>query len=138
MLFGDAGEGSKFTKAGIGQNNIDSTLHLTDGVVQTIKVGQSSNVSLNAGYVAADCLHGLVELLLATASDENVGTLLDEQLCRSRPIPSVPPVMTATFPFNLPSDCGISFNVDIKDNRFVTKARRALIRVGLWPLVPAS
>jgi hypothetical protein len=26
----------------------------------------------------------------------------------------LPPVMTATFPFNLPSDCGISFNVDIK------------------------
>src|ERR1700676_1356887 len=37
--------------------------------------------------------------------------------------------MTATFPFNLPSGCGISFNVDIKTNRFVTNARRVLMRL---------
>jgi hypothetical protein len=63
------------------------TISIRPFTLQTIKVGQSSNVSLNAGYVAADCLHGLVELLLATASDENVGTLLDEQLCRRQPYP---------------------------------------------------
>ncbi len=53
MLFGDTSEGSKFSKAGIGQNNMDSALHLINAVVQTIKVDPSSNVSLNAGYVAA-------------------------------------------------------------------------------------
>jgi AcrR family transcriptional regulator len=33
----------------------------------------------------------------------------------------VAPVMTATFPFNLLSGCGISFDADIKTNRFNTK-----------------
>jgi hypothetical protein len=35
----------------------------------------------------------------------------------------VAPVMTATFLFNLPSGCGISFKADIKTNRFNTKIR---------------
>ena len=43
-----------------------------DGLVETIKVGQFGNVSLNASNVAADCLHGLVKFLLATARDEDV------------------------------------------------------------------
>ncbi len=80
MLFGDIAEGSKFANAGVGENNIDSLLHLTDCLVETIQVGQLCDVSLNASYVAADCLHGLVEFLLATARDEDIGTLFDEEL----------------------------------------------------------
>ena len=49
-----------------------------------------------------------------TARDEDVSTFSDEELCCGYPIPVVAPVMTATFPFNLPSGCGISFNVDGK------------------------
>src|SRR5216684_1536759 len=85
MLFGDGPEGNKFANAGVGKNNIDSPLHLRDGLVETIKVGQFGNVSLNARNVAADCLYGLVELLLATAGDEDVGTFSDEKFCRSQP-----------------------------------------------------
>src|SRR5882724_5073254 len=54
-----------------------------DGLVKTIKVGQFGNVSLNAGNVAADCLHGLVEFFLAAARDEDIRTLFDKKLCRS-------------------------------------------------------
>src|SRR6266446_643536 len=61
---------------------------------------------------------------------------LTKSFAAANPIPVVPPVITATFPFNLPSDCGISFNVDIKTNRFVTNAGRALMRLAFWPLVP--
>jgi hypothetical protein len=43
-------------------------------------------------------LHGLVEFLLTTARDEDVGTLFHEEFCCSQPIPVVPPVMTANFP----------------------------------------
>src|SRR5260370_41720883 len=78
MLFGDGPEGNKFASAGVGENNIDSPLHLRDGLVETIKVGQFGNVSLNAGNVAADCLYGLVEFLLAAARDEDIRTLLGE------------------------------------------------------------
>src|SRR6202790_2765108 len=87
MLFGDGPKGNKFANAGVGENNIDSPLHLRDGLVETIKVGRIGNVSLNARNVAADCLYGLVEFLLATARDEDVGALFDEKFCRSQPNP---------------------------------------------------
>src|SRR5882762_8567705 len=86
MLFRDASQGSKFSNAGVGENDIDPPLH-PDGLIETIKVGQFGNVSLNASHVAADCLHGLIKLLLATACDENVGALFDKELCRSQPDP---------------------------------------------------
>src|SRR6202040_4451323 len=98
MLFGDGAKGNKFANAGVGENNIDSPLHLSDGLVKTIKVRQLGNVSLNSRNVGADCLHGRVEFLLAAARDEDIGTLLDEKFCRGQPNPSVPPVMTAILP----------------------------------------
>src|SRR5882724_8948 len=87
MLFGYGRKGNKFSNAGVGENNIDSPLDLSDGLVETIKVSQLGNVSLNSRNVAADCLHGLVEFLLAAARDEDIGILFDEKLCRSQPNP---------------------------------------------------
>src|SRR5258705_8498957 len=87
MLFGDRPKGNKFGNAGVGENNIDSPLHPRDGLVKTIKVSQLGNVSLNAGNVGADCLHGLVEFLLAAAGNEDIGTLFDEKFCCSQSNP---------------------------------------------------
>src|SRR6266853_4336024 len=87
MLFGDGPKGNKFANAGVGENSIDSPLHLRRGLVKTIKVSQLGNVSLNSRNVGADCLHGLVEFLLAAARDEDIGTLVDEKFCRSQPNP---------------------------------------------------
>ena len=64
MLLRDFAKGSKFGDTGIRENNIDSPFG-RDDLVETIKVGQSGNVSLNAGDVAANCFHRFVELLLA-------------------------------------------------------------------------
>jgi len=58
MLFGDGPKGNKFANTGVRENNIDSPLSLSDGLVKTIKVSQFGNVSLNAGNVGADCLYG--------------------------------------------------------------------------------
>src|ERR1700681_167532 len=87
MRFGDGLKGNKFANTSVGENNIDSPLHLGDGLVKTIKVGQFGNVSLNARNVGADCLHGLVKFLRATARDEDVCTFFDEKLCRSQSNP---------------------------------------------------
>src|SRR5882757_3295168 len=86
MLFGDFAEGSKFSDAGIGEHDIDSPLG-RDDLVETIKVGQFGNVSLNASNVAANCFHSLVELLLTTARDEDVGSFFYKELCCSQPYP---------------------------------------------------
>src|ERR1700736_3815908 len=59
MLFGNGPERNKFANAGVGENNIDSPLHLRDGLVETIKVRQLGNVALNSKHVRADCLHSL-------------------------------------------------------------------------------
>src|SRR5712664_1046174 len=87
MLFGDGPKGNKFANASVGENNIDSPLHLSNRLVKTIKVSQLGNVSLNSRNVPADCLHGLVEFLLAAARDEDIGTLFDEKFSSSQPNP---------------------------------------------------
>src|SRR5258708_29081158 len=85
MLFGDGPEGDKFANSSVGKNNIDSALHLGNGLVKAIKVREFGNVSLNSRNIAADCLHRLVEFLLAPACDEDIRTLFDEKFFRSQP-----------------------------------------------------
>src|ERR1700686_159461 len=84
MLFCDTSEGSELSNPGVGEKDIDSPLPL-HGLIESVKIGQFGNVALNAGNVAADCLHGLIKFLLATARDEDVGPLSDEEFCRSKP-----------------------------------------------------
>src|SRR5882724_10886441 len=105
MLFGDGPKGNKFANAGVGENNIDSPLHLSNRLVKTIEVSQLGNVSLNSRNVGADCLHGLVEFLLAAARDEDIGTLLDEKLCRSQPNPFCPSGNDGDLAFELFGHC---------------------------------
>src|SRR5260221_37217 len=90
MLFGDGPKGNKFANPGVGENNIDSAFHLSNGLVKTIKVSQLGNVSLNPKNIGADCLHGLVEFPLAAAGDEDIGPLFDEELRRSQSNPFCP------------------------------------------------
>src|SRR5579859_4751859 len=54
MLFGNGPEGNKFANAGVGENNIDLPLHLSDRVIEAIKISQIGNVSLYARNVTAD------------------------------------------------------------------------------------
>ena len=86
MFLSDLCRGSKFRSAGVGENDIDSSLSL-DGLVETIEVGQAGNVSLNTSDIAADRLHGRVELFLTAARNEDVGTLSYEELCGGQPYP---------------------------------------------------
>src|SRR6266478_4393087 len=90
MFFRDGPEGNKFANAGVGENNVDSPLHLRDGLIKTIKVSHLGNVTLNSRNVDADCLHGLVEFLLAAARDEDIRSLFGEKLRRSQPNPFCP------------------------------------------------
>src|SRR3977135_1688565 len=87
MLFGDGPKGNKFAHARVGENNIDSPLHLSNRLVKTVQVGQLGNVTLNYRNVLAYCLHGRWDFLLAAARDEDIGTLFDEELCRSQSNP---------------------------------------------------
>src|ERR1700722_10825095 len=87
MFFSDGAKGNKFGNTSVGENDIDSTSYLSDGLVKTIKVSQFGNVSLNSRNVGADGLHGLVEFLLPATGDEDVGALFGEKFCGSQPNP---------------------------------------------------
>src|ERR1700674_1511003 len=102
MLLGDNPKGNKFANAGVGENNIDSPLRVRDGLVETIKVGQFGNVSLNAGNVAADCLTASSSSFWRRPVMKTYAPSLTKSFAVANPIPSVPPVMTATFPSSLP------------------------------------
>src|SRR6185295_1224991 len=105
MLFSDLPKGNKFAHSGVGENNIDLPLHLRDGLVETIKVFQLGNVSLNSRNVRPDCLHGLVEFLLAAARDKDIGTLCDEELCRRQSNPFCAAGDDGGFAFELFGHC---------------------------------
>src|ERR1700730_15559252 len=90
MLFCDGPKGNKFAKAGIGENNVDSSLHHRDGLLKTIKVSHLGNVALNSRNVSADCFHGLVEFLLTAARDEDISTFVGEYFFRNQPNPFCP------------------------------------------------
>src|SRR6267143_1986138 len=105
MLFGDGPKGNKFAHAGVREKNIDSPLHLRDGLVKTIKVSQLGNVSLNSRDIGTDCLHGLVEFLLAPARDEDIGTLFDEKFSSSQPNPFCPAGDDGGLAFELLGHC---------------------------------
>src|SRR5271155_3610705 len=79
MLLGDLAQGGNFAEARVGENDIESPL-LPDCFVETIQIGQFGNVSLDAGDVAAYCLHRFIEFFLATAGNKDVGAFLDEEL----------------------------------------------------------
>src|ERR1700736_2674555 len=105
MLFGDGSKGNKFGSTSIGENNIDSSLCPTDGLVETIKVSQFGDVPLNPKNVGADCLHGFVEFLLAAARDEDIGALFDEKLRRRYPTPFCAAGDDSDLPFELFGHC---------------------------------
>src|SRR5271168_4751177 len=44
MFFGDVAEGHELTDAGVGENNIDSSLHFADRLVEMIEVGHFGDV----------------------------------------------------------------------------------------------
>src|SRR5580700_793020 len=64
MFFGDVAEWYEFADAGVGEDNIDSSLHFADCLVEKVKIGHFGDVSLNTRRIGTDCLHGLVEFLL--------------------------------------------------------------------------
>src|SRR5260370_35562403 len=80
MLLGDGAKGNKFANAGVGENDVDSPLLFRDGLVKTIKVGEFGNGAPHARNVAADCLYGLVEFLLAAARPEDMGAPLHAEV----------------------------------------------------------
>src|SRR4051812_23683112 len=80
LLLGDLAERCGLAPAGAGPQQVEAPLLALDGVEQAVQVAQIGGVALDAGDVAADLLHCLVQGVLAAAGDEDVRALVDEPL----------------------------------------------------------
>src|SRR5258707_5990748 len=85
MLLCDVSQRGKFSNAGVGENNIDSPLHLSDGLVETIKVGQSGNVITGRRRKELDEAVKAIGSNVSGVQGEYIRTLPGEQLRRSQP-----------------------------------------------------
>src|SRR5260221_13115577 len=80
MLLGNLAQWDGFTRASARVQDVDLSLFPLDRVEQTVEVVEIGRVAAHAGHVPADQLDGLVERLLPTARDENIGAFVNEPL----------------------------------------------------------
>src|ERR1700733_7796600 len=79
MLRGNLAQWDGFARAGARVQDIDPTLFPPDRVEQTVEVVEIGHVAAHAGHVPANQPDGLVERLLPSAGDENIGAFLNKQ-----------------------------------------------------------
>lgn len=74
------GEPNGIYDAGICKDHIDTSLHLSNHFVETIKIIEFRDISLNGRYILPDQRYRLIQLRLPTPGDKHVGPFLHEAL----------------------------------------------------------
>ena len=82
MLFGYGAERRETPSPGIGDQDINVSFLFFYPSIETIEIGQISDVALNAGDIAADFPDGLFQFFLAAARNENIGAFRDKPFRR--------------------------------------------------------
>src|SRR3984885_9116890 len=80
MLLGNLAQRDGFAHAGARVQDVDLALFPLDRVEQTVEVVETGRVAAHAGYVPANQRDGLIERLLPSARDENIGAFFNEPL----------------------------------------------------------
>src|ERR1700675_4755845 len=80
MLLGNLAQWDGFARAGARVQDVAPALFPLDRVEQAVEVVEIGRVAAHAGHVPANQPDGLVERLLPSARDENVGAFLNEPL----------------------------------------------------------
>src|ERR1700728_2411383 len=70
VLLGDLTQRQWLALAGTREQDVDLALLALHRLEQTVQIVQIGCVTLDAGYIPANRLHGLIELLLPSTSDE--------------------------------------------------------------------
>src|SRR3982075_4128430 len=78
MLLGNFAQWDGFAPAGARVQDIDLALFPLDCVEQAVEVVEIGRVAAHAGHVPANQPDGLVERLLPSARDENIGAFFNE------------------------------------------------------------
>ena len=80
MLLGDLAQWEGFARAGARVQDVDPALFPLDRIEQAVEVLEIGRVAAHAGHVPPDQLDGLVQRLLSSARDENLGAFFNEPL----------------------------------------------------------
>src|ERR1700733_8959802 len=80
MPLGNCAQWYGFAHAGTRKQDVDLALFPLDRSEQAVEVVEIGRIAAHAGYVPANQLDGLIELLLPPTRDENVGTLFNKAL----------------------------------------------------------
>src|ERR1700729_2849691 len=73
MLLGNFAQWDEFAHAGARVQDVDLALFPLDRIEQAVEVIEIGRVAAHAGHIPADQLDGLIERLLPSARDENIG-----------------------------------------------------------------
>jgi hypothetical protein len=82
-------------------NDIELALLVLDLREQTIKIGQVRYIASDARHISSDLLHRRDQLRIPAPRNEHVRAFVHKLL---RPMPLVPPVISATLPSSLPTN----------------------------------
>jgi len=91
-------DGNEFCDAGVNEEDVDLAEFLRNRRIEAVEVGKFRDVGLNGKDSVADRLDCLVECFLATSGNRDLGAFFRKALGAARPMPLLPPVMTATLP----------------------------------------
>src|SRR5579859_1510799 len=78
MLLGNLAQWDGFANAGARVEDVDPTLFPFDCFEQAVEVIEIGRVAAHAGHVPADQTDGLVQRLLPSARDEDIGAFFNE------------------------------------------------------------
>jgi hypothetical protein len=98
VLLGDVAEAGDVEDGGVGEEHVDPTSALGDRRVQPVEILGLGDVTLDGDAAAAEFRYGAVEFGLPAPGDEDRGTSVTKRRAVARPMPAVPPVMTAVSP----------------------------------------
>src|SRR5580700_5395904 len=85
-------------RARVREENVDVTMFLFHDGIEPVQIFQARNVAHDRRNVCLDRGCGLLQLFLSSSCDHDVAPSSTKRLAVAKPIPLLPPVMTATLP----------------------------------------
>src|SRR5438093_522748 len=95
-------EGGILRNTGIREHNVEPALLPFDLCEEAIQIAKVRHVSWYAGYVSSDVLYRRSQLRTTAPRYEDVCAFVHKLLRRRKPMPPLPPVISAIFPSSLP------------------------------------
>src|ERR1039457_7599646 len=100
MSLGSHRERCDCTRARVGKEYVDVAMFLFHNSIKAVQIFQARYVACDRCNVSLDEGSSLLQLFLSSPSAHYVGTFFTKRLAVAKPIPLLPPVITAIFPAN--------------------------------------